>query len=42
MTAKCDLSAPLGRAEVNIRAVADSPRLTNLADTLAEIRKVKP
>jgi hypothetical protein len=42
ITAKCDLSAPLGRAEVNIRAVADSPRLTNLADTLAEIRKVKP
>lgn len=42
ITAKCDLSSPLERAEVNIRAVADSPRLTNLADTIAEIRKVKP
>lgn len=42
ITAKCDLNGPLERAEVNIRAVADSPRLTNLADTIAEIRKVKP
>jgi len=42
MTAQCDLSAPLERAEVNIRALPDSPRLLNLADTLAEIRKVRP
>lgn len=38
MTAKCDLSGPLERAEANIRAVADSARLTNFADTLADIR----
>lgn len=42
ITARCDLSAPLERAEVNIRALPVSARLTNLADTLAEIRKVKP
>lgn len=39
ITAKCDLSGPLQRVEANIRAVADSPRLTNFADTLADIRK---
>jgi hypothetical protein len=39
MTAKCDLSGPLERAEVNIRAVADSDRLTNLAETIADIRR---
>jgi hypothetical protein len=37
-TAKCDLSDPIERAEANIRAVADSARLTNFADTLADIR----
>jgi hypothetical protein len=42
ITAKCDLSGPLERAETNIRAVADSPRLTNFADTLADIRTVRP
>jgi hypothetical protein len=33
------LSGPLERAENNIRAVADSSRLTNFAETLADIRK---
>lgn len=42
VTAKCDLSGPLERAETNIRAVADSPRLTNFADTLADIRRARP
>jgi hypothetical protein len=39
VTAKCDLSGPLERAETSIRAVADSTRLTNFAETLADIRK---
>ena len=38
IAAKCDLSDPLGRIEANIRAVADSPRLTNFAETVADIR----
>jgi hypothetical protein len=40
VTAKCDLSGPLERAETNVRAVADSSRLTNFAETLADIRKL--
>jgi hypothetical protein len=41
VTARCDLSGPLERAEANVRAVADSARLTNFADTLADIRKAQ-
>jgi len=38
---KCDLSGPLERAEANIKAVADSDRLRNLAVTLGELKQVK-
>jgi hypothetical protein len=37
----CDLSQSLGLLESNLRAVADSPRVTRFADTLAELRQVK-
>jgi hypothetical protein len=38
---KCDLSGPLERAETNIKAVADSDRLRNFANTLAEMKNVR-
>jgi hypothetical protein len=38
VAAKCDLSGPLQRAETNILAVSDSPRLTNFAHTLSDLR----
>jgi len=37
----CDLSQSLGLLESNLRAVADSSRVTRFADTLAELRQVK-
>ncbi len=39
--ARCDLSAPLGVLETNVRAVADSERMTKFADTLAKLRATK-
>lgn len=38
---KCDLSGPLERAEINIKAVADSDGLRNFAVTLGELKAVK-
>ena len=38
VAAKCDLSGPLERAEANILEVSDSPRLTNFAHTLGDLR----
>jgi len=35
---KCDLGVPLGQLEANLRAVADSPRITKFADTIAALR----
>ena len=40
--AHCDLGAPLSLLETNVRAVADSSRMTKFADTLAELRKASP
>jgi hypothetical protein len=37
----CDLGQSLGLLESNLRAVADSSRVTRFADTLAELRQVK-
>ena len=37
----CDFSAIFEPLEKNLRIVADSPRITKLADTLAELRQVK-
>jgi hypothetical protein len=37
----CDLGSPLGLLESNLRAVADSSRMTQFADTLAELRRAK-
>ena len=38
---RCDLGEPLGLLETNLRAVADSDRMTRFADTLAALRQVK-
>ena len=38
---KCDLSGPLERAESNIKAVANSDRLRNLAVTLGELKTAR-
>jgi hypothetical protein len=38
----CDLGPPLGLLEANLRAVADSSRMTAFADTLAALRPTKP
>ncbi len=38
VAAKCDLNGPLARAEASILDVADSPRLTNFAHTLGDLR----
>jgi len=35
----CDLKQPLGLLETNVRAVADSERMTRFADTLAKLRQ---
>jgi hypothetical protein len=37
----CDLGQPLGLLETNVRAVADSDRMTQFADKLAALRPVK-
>lgn len=37
----CDLGSPLGLLESNLRAVADSSRMTDFADTLAELRRAR-
>jgi hypothetical protein len=37
----CDLGGPLGLLESNVRAVADSDRMTKFADTLAALRPLK-
>lgn len=36
---RCDLVAPLGRLEANVRAVSDSSRMTKFADTLAKLAR---
>jgi hypothetical protein len=38
---RCDLGQPLGLLETNLRAVADSDRMTQFADKLAALRPVK-
>jgi hypothetical protein len=38
----CDLGEPLGLLETNLRAVADSDRMTRFADTLAALRPTRP
>jgi hypothetical protein len=38
---RCDLGPALGLLEGNVRAVADSSRMTGFADTLAALRPVK-
>ena len=38
---RCDLGPPLGLLETNVRAVADSSRMTAFADTLAELRRAR-
>ncbi len=38
---RCDLSEPLALLETNIRAAADSPRITQFAETLGKLREVK-
>jgi hypothetical protein len=38
---RCDLGQPLGLLETNVRAVADSDRMTQFADKLAVLRPVK-
>jgi hypothetical protein len=38
---RCDLGPPLGLLETNLRAVADSSRMTAFADTLAELRRAR-
>ncbi len=40
--AGCNLDRPLGILESNLRAVADSPRLTKFADELAALRSRRP
>jgi hypothetical protein len=35
---RCDLNAPLTQLEKNLRAVADSSRITKFADELAKLR----
>ena len=37
-TERCDLGAPLSQLEKNLRAVADSSRITKFADELAKLR----
>lgn len=41
VTARCDLSEALGDVETNVRAVADSTRLTDFADKVAALRKAR-
>lgn len=38
----CDLGQPLGLLETNVRAVADSDRMTRFADTLTALRSTRP
>jgi hypothetical protein len=38
----CDLGAPLDLLTTNVRAVADSDRMTRFADTLAALRPTRP
>jgi hypothetical protein len=39
---RCDLGQPLGLLETNLRAVADSDRMTGFADKLAALRPTRP
>jgi hypothetical protein len=39
---RCDLGPSLGLLETNLRAVADSDRMTRFADTLAALRPTRP
>ena len=39
---RCDLGQPLGLLETNLRAVADSDRITQFADKLAALRPARP
>jgi hypothetical protein len=41
LAAHCDLDAPLAVLEANVRAVADSQRMTSFADTIAALRSQK-
>ncbi|HEX9330152.1 MAG TPA: hypothetical protein VF915_26725 [Reyranella sp.] len=38
---RCDLGQPLGRLSTNVRAAADSPRMTGFADTLETLARAK-
>jgi hypothetical protein len=38
---RCDLAEPLALIETNVRAIADAPRMTHFADTLAKLRKAR-
>jgi hypothetical protein len=38
---RCDLGQPLGLLETNVRAIADSDRITKFADTLAALRRAR-
>jgi hypothetical protein len=39
---RCDLGQPIGILEANVRAVADSDRMTGFADKLAALRPTRP
>ncbi|MEA2802517.1 MAG: hypothetical protein QOE49_2612 [Rhodospirillaceae bacterium] len=39
---RCDLGQPIGILEANVRAVADSDRMTQFADKLAALRPTRP
>ncbi len=39
---RCDLGQPLGLLETNLRAVADSDRITQFADKVAALRPARP
>jgi hypothetical protein len=39
LAARCDLEAPLDTLETNVRAVADSERMTKFADSIAALRQ---
>ena len=41
LAGRCDLGQPLGLLETNVRAVADSDRMTQFADKLTALRPVK-
>ena len=38
---RCDLAEPLALLDTNVRAIADSPRMTRFAETLAKLRSAR-